>query len=87
MADHFDERSGVVPSKTPWGSWAQTIDEVFIEVNVPKGTRGREIACEIKPKRIKCALKGQDFFKVKTVSFTSGNLCSSEILWFIYRFV
>ncbi|EDO28204.1 predicted protein [Nematostella vectensis] len=31
MADHFDERSGVVPCKTSWGSWAQTIDEIFIE--------------------------------------------------------
>lgn len=64
MADHFDEKSGVVPSKTPWGSWAQTIDEVFIEVNVPKGTKGREISCEIKPRSIKFTLKGQEQFKV-----------------------
>ena len=42
MADHFDEKSGLVPSKTPWGSWAQAIDEVFNEVNVVKGTKGRE---------------------------------------------
>lgn len=64
MADHFDEKSGVVPSKTSWGNWAQTIDEVFIEVNVPKGTKGREISCDIKPKSIKFCLKGQEFFKV-----------------------
>lgn len=64
MADHFDEKSGVVPSKTPWGNWAQTIEEVFIEVNVPKGTKGREISCDIKPKSIKFSLKGQEFFKV-----------------------
>ena len=64
MADHFDEKSGTVPSKTPWGNWAQTIDEVFIEVIVPKGTRGREIVCDISPKNIKFSLKGQEFFKV-----------------------
>lgn len=64
MADHFDERSGTVPSKTPWGNWEQTIDEVFIEVIVPKGTRGREIVCDISPKNIKFSLKGQEFFKV-----------------------
>ena len=64
MADHFDEKSGVVLSKTPWGNWAQTIDEVFIEVDVPKGTKGREISCDIKPKSIKFSLKGQEFFKV-----------------------
>ena len=64
MADHFDEKSGVVPSKTSWGNWAQTIDEVFIEVDVPKGTKGREISCDIKPKSIKFCLKGREFFKV-----------------------
>ena len=66
MADHFDEKSGIVPSKTPWGNWAQTIDEVFIEVNVPKGTKGREITCVIKPKSIAFTLKGQELFKVIT---------------------
>ena len=75
MADHFDEKSGVVPSKTPWGSWAQTIDEVFIEVNVPKGTKGREIACEIKPKSIKFTLKGQELFKVMNKHSVDVQLC------------
>ena len=59
---HFDEKSGVVPCKTSWGNWAQTIDEVFIEVNVPKGTRGQEIICDIKPKTIRFVLKGQEIF-------------------------
>ena len=67
MAAHFDEKSGVVPCKTPWGNWAQTIDEVFIEVHVPKGTRGREVLCEIKPKTIRFALKGQEIFKVMSI--------------------
>ena len=88
MADHFDEKSGVVPSKTSWGNWAQTIDEVFIEVNVPKGTKGREISCDIKPKGIKFCLKGQEFFKVtqSVISFSPSSSTSllPSLLYSIY---
>nr|XP_058948737.1 nudC domain-containing protein 2-like isoform X2 [Pocillopora verrucosa] len=77
MADHFDEKSGTVPSKTPWGNWAQTIDEVFIEVIVPKGTRGREIVCDISPKNIKFSLKGQEFFKGELY----GTVLADESTW------
>lgn len=77
MADHFDEKSGVVPSKTPWGSWAQTIDEVFIEVHVPKGTKGREIICEIRPKSIKFILKGKEVFKGDLF----GTVLADESTW------
>ncbi|XP_067042297.1 nudC domain-containing protein 2-like [Acropora muricata] len=77
MADHFDEKSGVVPSITPWGSWAQTIDEVFIEVNVPKGTKGREIICEIKPKSINFILKGKEVFK----GDFAGTVLADECTW------
>lgn len=64
MADHFDERSGVVKSRTPWGTWAQTIEEVFIEVDVPQGTRGKDVKCDIKAKSISCAVQGKEIFKV-----------------------
>ncbi|XP_046369852.2 nudC domain-containing protein 2-like [Haliotis rufescens] len=56
MSD-FDDKSGVVPCKTSWGQWWQTIDEVFIEVDVPKDTKSREIKCEIKPNSIRVAVK------------------------------
>lgn len=91
MADHFDEKSGVVPSKTSWGNWAQTIDEVFIEVNVPKGTKGREISCDIKPKSIKFCLKGQEYFKVTTQSIalflfsTSTSFILPSLLYSVYN--
>lgn len=89
MADHFDEKSGVVPSKTSWGNWAQTIDEVFIEVNVPKGTKGREISCDIKPKSIKFCLKGKEFFKVtQSVSIFpriwTSNCCDKQLITFLW---
>lgn len=49
---HFDERSGAVYCKTGWGQWGQTIDEVFVEVDVTEGTKARDIRCDIKPKSI-----------------------------------
>uniref|UniRef100_A0A4W5K835 CS domain-containing protein n=1 Tax=Hucho hucho TaxID=62062 RepID=A0A4W5K835_9TELE len=47
MSVHFEERSGVLPCKTPWGNWSQTIEEVFIEVNVPHGMSGKEVKCHL----------------------------------------
>ena len=44
---HFDERSGVVECPTPWGSWHQTMDEVAVLINVPKGTRGKDVTVKI----------------------------------------
>jgi hypothetical protein len=72
MADHFDEKSGVVNSRTPWGTWAQTIEEVFIEVDVSPGTRGKDVKCEIKVKSISCIVHGKEIFKVR--SFYSNKL-------------
>ncbi|XP_071480447.1 nudC domain-containing protein 2-like isoform X1 [Diadema antillarum] len=40
---NFDEKSGVVPCLTPWGLWYQTVDEVVVEINVPEGTRSKEV--------------------------------------------
>ena len=38
--------------KTSWGQWGQTIEEVYIEVDVTEGTKARDIQCDIKPKAI-----------------------------------
>lgn len=57
---HFDERSGVVYCETPWGQWGQTIEEVFVEVNVPEGTRARDVRCSIHPRRITVKVGGEE---------------------------
>lgn len=64
MSVHFEERSGVVPCKTPWGSWYQTMDEVFIEVNVPHGTTAKEVKCHLGSRDIELLVKGKEIFKV-----------------------
>ena len=47
MAQHFDEKAGVVECPTPWGSWHQTMDEVGVLFNLPKGTKGKEVKVKI----------------------------------------
>ena len=64
MSVHFEERSGVVPCKTPWGSWYQTMEEVFIEVDVPHGTSGKEVKCRLGSRDIELHVKGKEVFKV-----------------------
>ena len=54
----FDERSGIVPCQTPWGKWWQTIDDVFMEIPVPDGTKSKEIKVEFKPKYLKVVISG-----------------------------
>ena len=66
---HFDERSGTVPCKTPWGTWTQTVEEVFIEVDVPEGTKGKDIVCNIHPNNISLSVSGKEIFKVLFIMY------------------
>uniref|UniRef100_A0A023FEN7 Putative nuclear distribution protein nudc n=1 Tax=Amblyomma cajennense TaxID=34607 RepID=A0A023FEN7_AMBCJ len=59
---HFDERSGAVSCLTPWGRWWQTVGEVFVEVEVPKGTRGKDVRIQITPKHMSCTVHGKQLF-------------------------
>ncbi|XP_056106252.1 nudC domain-containing protein 2 [Rhinichthys klamathensis goyatoka] len=77
MSVHFEERSGVIPCKTAWGSWYQTMEEVFIEVNVPLGTSAKEIKCNIGSKQIELRVKDQQIFKGKLF----GSTVVDEATW------
>ena len=61
---NFDERSGMVYCKTSWGQWGQTIEEVFIEVDVTEGTKARDIRCDIKPKAISVTVSNKLLIQV-----------------------
>ncbi|XP_016326941.1 nudC domain-containing protein 2 [Sinocyclocheilus anshuiensis] len=73
MSGHFEERSGVIPCQTAWGSWYQTIEEVFIEVSVAPGTSAKEIKCSIRSKHIELRVKDQQIFKGKLFGPTVGD--------------
>ena len=66
MAD-FDERSGLVTCKTPWGYWGQTMEEVQIEVHLDKETRAKAIRCSIKPKHLSLSVSGSEIFQVSLI--------------------
>ncbi|KAI4330967.1 hypothetical protein MLD38_029203 [Melastoma candidum] len=40
-------------------SWTQTLQEVTVNIPVPKGTKGRFVVCDIKKNHLKVGLKGQ----------------------------
>lgn len=64
MSAPFEERSGVVPCGTPWGQWYQTLEEVFIEVRVPPGTRAQDIQCGLQSRHVALAVGGREILKV-----------------------
>ena len=64
MSAPFEERSGVVPCGTPWGQWYQTLEEVFIEFQVPPGTRAQDIQCGLQSRHVALAVGGREILKV-----------------------
>lgn len=62
---HFDERSGMVYSSANWGQWGQTIEEVYVEINVPEGTSPKNIHCNFKPKSLLVTVNGNEIIKVQ----------------------
>ncbi|XP_051870234.1 nudC domain-containing protein 2 isoform X1 [Pristis pectinata] len=77
MSVHFEERSGIVPCKTPWGEWYQTMDEVFIDVHVPLGTSAKDIKCNLGSKEIALSVKGTVILKGKLY----GSTVADEGTW------
>ncbi|XP_014398671.1 PREDICTED: nudC domain-containing protein 2 isoform X2 [Myotis brandtii] len=70
MSAPFEERSGVVPCGTPWGQWYQTLEEVFIEVQVPPGTRAQDIRCDLQSRHVALAVGGREILKGKLFDST-----------------
>ncbi|XP_064636837.1 nudC domain-containing protein 2-like isoform X2 [Lineus longissimus] len=76
MAD-FDERSSTVTVDTNWGSWFQTIDEVFVEIDVNEGTRGKDVKCDITSKKMRVTVLG----KVVIEGEFPKPVHADEVLW------
>ncbi|TRZ22149.1 hypothetical protein HGM15179_005053 [Zosterops borbonicus] len=70
MSAPFEERSGVVPCGTPWGRWYQTLEEVFIEVRVPPGTRAKDVHCSLQSRHIALAVGGRELLQGKLFDST-----------------
>ncbi|NXY86564.1 NUDC2 protein, partial [Alcedo cyanopectus] len=70
MSAPFEERSGVVPCGTPWGCWYQTLEEVFIEVPVPLGTRAKDVRCALHSRHIALSVRGREVLQGKLFDST-----------------
>lgn len=79
MSNNFDEKSGIVYSKTSWGQWGQTIEEVFIEIDIPggAGVRAKDVSCDIKTTSIAVSIRGE----VKLKGKLSGTVVRDESVW------
>lgn len=62
---HFDERSGIVAVDTPWGKWWQTISEVYIEIKVKEGTRGKDVKINFTPSKLLVIVNGETIINVR----------------------
>ncbi|EPY73070.1 hypothetical protein CB1_047321006 [Camelus ferus] len=74
MSAPFEERSGVVPCGTPWGQWYQTLEEVFIEVQVPPGTRAQDIQCGLQSRHVSLAVGGREILKNPGFDFSGAEI-------------
>jgi hypothetical protein len=55
--------------------WTQTINEVTVYVDVPTGTRGKQVDCIMKPRSLSLAVKGQGQGQGSgSLSLLAGNL-------------
>ncbi|KAG7173294.1 NudC domain-containing protein 2-like, partial [Homarus americanus] len=65
---NFDEKSGIVPYKAPWGRWWQTVAEVHAEVDIPAGTKSKFIQVTVKPSHIKVVVLDKVIIEVSKTS-------------------
>ncbi|XP_073476934.1 nudC domain-containing protein 2 [Aquarana catesbeiana] len=77
MSVHFEEKSGLVPCKTPWGCWYQTMEEVFIEVQVPAGTQSRDVRCRLGIRDLTLAVRDKQILEGRLYDSTK----SDESTW------
>lgn len=57
----FDERSGTVVSPTEWGRWWQTLEEIYLEFDLPEGVTARQITCQIRASSLKVTALGKEY--------------------------
>ncbi|XP_052283051.1 nudC domain-containing protein 2-like isoform X2 [Dreissena polymorpha] len=60
---HFDESSGIVACRTEWGQWWQTMEEVYVEVNLEEGTTAKMVKCAVTNKTLSVTVKDKIIIK------------------------
>jgi hypothetical protein len=63
----IEDKHGIVPCETGWGRWYQTLEEVYIDVNAPSGTKGKDIQCDFKNQKLALKIRGNTIIDVSGV--------------------
>ena len=74
---HFDETSGAVPCNTPWGHWYQTVEEVYVLVDLPSGTKAKQLDVKLRSESGSVALDKSVIFSGKW----SRKVQAEESVW------
>eukprot|EP00116_Pleurobrachia_bachei_P012816 sb/3473078/ len=75
----FEDKAGIVKSKTDWGSWYQSIDDVTIEVEVSANTKGKNVSVKILPSSVSCSVFNETKFSDKLFA----SIVTDESTWTI----
>ena len=62
---NFDERAETVYCKTPWGQWAQAIEDITIEIKMETNIRAKDIICVMKPRFLSVSVSKKEILKAK----------------------
>jgi len=57
MAADWEAKAGTIDVKTPKYTWTQTIDEVHVLINIPPGTRAKDILLDVNEKKLHVSIK------------------------------
>ena len=55
---NIEDKHGIVICETSWGRWYQTAEEVYVDVNAPAGTKGRDVECNFKNQSLTLKIQG-----------------------------
>ena len=66
VLSNFEDRHGLesIACNTPWGRWHQTPEEVFVEIDLPAGTKARDIKCDIRSRSLNVIVKNENIIEV-----------------------
>ena len=64
-------------SRTEWGRWWQTLEEIYLEFDLPPGSSARQITCHIRPGALKVALLDKVFLD----GALEGKVRAEESTW------
>ncbi|KRX41873.1 NudC domain-containing protein 2 [Trichinella murrelli] len=64
---------GIIACHTPWGRWWQTLEEVFVEFELQKPVKGKQLFGEITKKTVRFEINGEPLLKGELFNIVHEN--------------